>query len=114
MSSWEIPYTSRNWKHHRTKQRIFQQAMFDSAGKYYRNGDKSNQHDWMDIGYEWTFTKQWAIPQPSETKENKVSSFKKNRSALVRLPAILTIYKYMEVSINGDTPKWMVWNGKSY
>ena len=78
--------------------------MFDSGGKYYRNGDKSNKHDWMDIGYEWTFTKQWAIPQPSETKENKVSSFKKNRSALVRLPAILTIYKYMEVSINGDPP----------
>jgi len=101
MSSWEIPYTSRNWKHHRTKQRIFQQAMFDSAGKYYRNGDKSNQHDWMDIGYEWTFTKQWAIPQPSETKENKVSSFKKKPKRLGSASG-----HFNNIQIYGGFHKW--------
>ena len=27
---------------------------------------------------------------------------------------VLYIYIYMAVSINGDIPKWMVYNGKSY
>ena len=96
MSSWEIPYTSRNWKHHRTKQRIFQQAMFDSGESITEmETNPTNMIGWIldTIGIS---PSNGPFPNQVKSKSIKGPVKKRFRSALVpwfRLPAILTIYK---------------------